>query len=160
MTQKISFLFFALFALSTTLSAQTTKKYTHRLIQSQARMMEPQQGMVSIPMIADLELTSVQRIEFIYNMNIEYYPELTDHILSEIKKTALAAACKEYDADVMLAVLFQMDTINEGTEARVIVNGYPAKYKNIRQATKEELWIKESVPDESSKYTPKQILNT
>ena len=59
----------------------------------------------------------------------------------------------------MYGVLLEMGTINEGTEARVIVNGKQAKYKNRRQAKKEDLWIKKFVSDESSKYPPKQILN-
>lgn len=61
--------------------------------------------------------------------------------LLNIEKKALENAVIKHDCDVIVYPSFKIITGDDGKTCYVIVSGYPVKYKKIRPATKDDLWM-------------------
>lgn len=138
--KKLFFMsFLALVAMSS--FAQKVKKPENAstYTESAARNIEPRNGIVATPLIADMEILSEDRIE--YSETLPYYvsPEIVSFIPS-FKKTVFSHATKEYKCDALAASLIDVTTTSEGF-LHITVSGYPAKYVNFRKATADDVWM-------------------
>ncbi len=107
--------------------------------EAMGRNIEPTQNAVIIPMVADLELISNTKIEYVETIE----GPITDHMIDNIdtyKCTALLNAQKKYNADTMVAALINIDT-NEAGHLVITVTGFPAHYVKFRSMTKDDQWI-------------------
>lgn len=127
--------FFILFA-GVLMASCTTVYYTYDYNESTARNLEPEHVMLTTPVIADLEVSStrithVERDAYrdIAVDNFTIQPEN----IEGYKKIALSKAAKAHDADVLVASMIDVQTIDG--RLVITVTGFPAKYKNFRKAT-------------------------
>lgn len=109
--------------------------------ESSARNLEPEHLMLLTPLIADLEVspTKVQHTETDAFETIVITREAIK-MMPELKKIALSRAARAYKADVMVGTTIDVET-NANGRLEIIVTGYPAVYKNFRNAEKEDLDI-------------------
>lgn len=100
------------------------------------RLIEPNQGALVTPLIADMELVSEEKIQ----PYTEEFGQLTCQSLSCVevyKKTALLNAAKKYGADVIVAATIEVETTDSGN-LKITVMGFPARYTNFRKATEKD----------------------
>lgn len=125
----------ALFALT---SCATVKSYSY----SEFRTTEPTQAVHAVPVVADLDV-SPTRITYAERINIDVASlskaELQSIVDSQ-KETVLFNAIKQQKADIIVAPLVDIQTDQNGRLVITIV-GYPATYKNFRNATQEDSWF-------------------
>lgn len=109
--------------------------------ESSARNLEPEHLMLLTPLVADLEVspTKVSHTETEAFKNIIVTHKAIENI-SGMKKVALSRAARAYNADVMVGTTIDITTNANGC-FEITVTGYPAVYKNFRNATKEDLDI-------------------
>lgn len=103
------------------------------------RLIEPNQGALVTPLIADMELVSEEKIQ----PYTEEFGQLTCQSLSCVevyKKTALLNAAKKYGADVIVAATIEVETTDSGN-LKITVMGFPARYTNFRKATEKDAWM-------------------
>lgn len=140
----------ALFALS--LSGCQIYNYEER----GARNIEPDHRVVTVPIVADVELLSTNKIvysEKFYDVELNKSmsrglfkrKRLTESSNNELietyKYTALAHAVKKYNADFLIGAIFDVDYTQQTNILEVTVTGFPAKYKEIRKASEEDAWF-------------------
>ncbi|MBO7457867.1 MAG: hypothetical protein J6T80_01260 [Paludibacteraceae bacterium] len=109
---------------------------------SEYRTVEPTQSMHAIPLVADLQVsdTRMSYTEKVIIKDKKPSEQKIAGMIAEIKSTVLSHAIKYFNTEVMVAPI--IDIQKEGTNALVvIVTGYPATYKNIRSATKDDSWF-------------------
>lgn len=128
--------------------------------QTMVRVQEPEVGTVATPLVMELGDIPQQRItdttiinvdDYRYsNANQSYprsaqasYQRITQSMLIEFRKEALENAVLRHDCDVIVYPSFRIQTSDDGKTCYVIVSGYPAKYKRLRPATKDDLWMLE-----------------
>jgi PBP1b-binding outer membrane lipoprotein LpoB len=112
---------------------------------SEYQTVSPTQSVYTVPVIADLDVAK-ERITYAERIN-KNITTLTDAeveaLASSEKEVVIANAAKANNADVIVA-----PTVNIATDANknlvIIVNGYPATYKNFRNATEQDKWIIEA----------------
>lgn len=107
--------------------------------EASTRLVEPNQGAIVTPLIADMELISEEKIQ----PYVEEFGKLTYLTLSNIegyKKTALLNAAKKYGADVIVAATIEVETTDSGI-LKITVTGFPARYTNFRKATEKDAWM-------------------
>ena len=131
----------SLVALATTTGfAQKVKKPENvsTYTESAARNIEPRSGVIATPVIATMDV-SKERKE--YSDTLDYYvtPEIVPFIPS-FKKTVFYQATKKHGCDAFVASLIDVTTTREGLLV-ITVTGYPAKYKEFRDATAEDVWM-------------------
>ncbi|MCR5496833.1 MAG: hypothetical protein K6F48_03245 [Paludibacteraceae bacterium] len=105
---------------------------------SNSNTMEPANGIIMNPLIADLEMIGNEKVTYKETFSVNMEGDAKEKI-QRYKDIALAHAEKEYKADVMIGVRYEVHASE--TEIEVIVTGYPAYYKNFRNATKKDRWM-------------------
>jgi len=116
----------------------------HNITQSQARLIESDFSVVTAPIIGELGEISPTKItdsiEFFIggfkDARAEIVPNLEDY-----KRYTIAHFCTKSGFDIIINPLFQISTNAEGDMLKVIVTGFPAKYKSFRQATENDKWM-------------------
>lgn len=128
--------------------------------ESSGRNIEPSQGAVVTPLLADLELVSDTKQTNVENTGCDVTPGIIAQI-DNYKNMALLNAAKKFDADTMVAAIINVDTDADG-KLVITVTGYPARYVNFRTMTEKDAWIsnvnaKREIPlIESGKTTEKK----
>lgn len=143
-----------------TLGSYGQQRYKHVVRQNQAKLLEPMQGAVIHPVVAELKMLTTERVSFKYSFNVENISNVMPY-LTDFKISALTAALnqEQYMADVMIGALFQIQSTPDGTALEITVTGFPAKYQKFRNATPEDTWMIGIIRDDSSKGKPEQIIN-
>ena len=118
--KKLYLLLIAMAALA--ISCRTEMSYT----EFQTRQLQPPVTTNVTPVAADLDV-SPTRITYVAK-----YPSNSMSV-AKAKQFAIAAAMKQYNADVLVAPLASVSKNN--SEMVVTVCGYPATYKNFRKAS-------------------------
>ena len=139
---------------TTTGTTKTTYSY------SEYRSVQASQTVATAPLIADLvvsekRITYAERINTaITNMSSSEAKALAD----KEKETVIANAVKANKADVLVAPIIDIQTDTNGYLV-IEVTGYPASYKNFRNATKDDMWIveKNSAPKQEEKKSASPI---
>lgn len=142
MKTNIRILLVAFFALASLPLMAQKNKTTYYYNESSARNIEPGQRILTTPLIADVQVTSKEKIKpyvevFPFVMN----PQVKDAVPG-FKRTAFAHAAKENNADILVGTDITVTT-NEDGFVVVTVTGYPAKYTNFRNATAQDTWMLE-----------------
>ncbi len=104
------------------------------------RNIEPTQNAVIVPLVAELELLSETKIEYVETFVLPVTPQVVQSI-DAYKRVALVNASKKYNADTMVAALISVLTRSDGNALIITVTGFPAKYKNWRCMTKDDSWL-------------------
>lgn len=118
---------------------------------SETRSIEPKLSMYTVPLVADLQVNET-RITYAEKVTADITKLKTSQI-DEIKLTVLFNAIKHYDADVIVAPIICVKS--KGTyELLVTVTGFPATYKNIRNASKEDSWFVQVEPSPNPTVAP------
>lgn len=131
--------------LSLTVAAEraTAQRIEKKVVyqESSARNIEPRQGVIMTPLIADMEVMG-DRIRFVEMKAFEAYPVSADILpyVPEFKKIALSNAAKSCGADVIIGATIDVVTNSEG-KLEICVAGYPARYVNFRNATADDAWM-------------------
>ena len=131
------------FALSIAGSRAMAQKVEKKVVyqESSARNIEPRQGVVITPLVADMEVLG-GRIRYVETKAFTEYPVSADILpyVPEFKKIALSNAAKVYEADVIIGATIDVVTNNQG-KLEISVAGYPARYVNFRNATADDAWM-------------------
>lgn len=101
-----------------------------------SRNIEPQHQVVTVPIVADIELLSTEKIVY-----TETFSNVRMKDLDAYKYTTLARAIKHYKADFLIGAIFDVNYTSKKDRLEVIVTGYPAKYTEFRKATPEDQWF-------------------
>lgn len=148
---KKNLLIFAAIALLTVVFTSCESAYTYTYRESTARYMELVRSGFIKPVTADMEVQE-ERVEYSVELNVE----LTEKDIKSImqandngqesgivlgwKKEALAQTAKHFNADDMVAPLFEITPHPKKDGVLVVkVTGHPAIYKNFRPATKSDI---------------------
>ena len=125
---------------------------------SEMRTVEPTQCMHAVPLIADLQV-SESRITYTERIDVDLtsLPENDiKNFIENLKSTVLFRALKQYNAEVMVAPIIDVQDKARKVLA-ITITGYPATYKNIRSATKDDSWfIPITKPEEQAVASPIQ----
>lgn len=119
-------------------SCATVQSYSY----SEYRTTEPTQTVHAVPVIADLEMSQT-RITYAERINIDVTTLKKDELQAIVetqKETVLLNAIKQHKADVIVAPLIDIQT-DSNHNLIITVVGYPATYKNFRNATKDDAWF-------------------
>lgn len=109
---------------------------------SEFRTTEPTQTVHAVPVIADLEMSQT-RITYAERINIDVTTLKKDELQAIVetqKETVLLNAIKQHKADVIVAPLIDIQT-DSNHNLIITVVGYPATYKNFRNATPDDAWF-------------------
>ncbi len=120
------------------LSAAAADKVLYQ--EAAGRNIEPTQNAVIVPLVAELELLSETKIEYVETFELPVTPQVVQSI-DAYKRVALVNASKKYNADTMVAALISVLTRSDGNALIITVTGFPAKYKNWRGMTKDDSWL-------------------
>lgn len=125
------------------------------------RLIEPNQGALVTPLIADMELVSEEKIQ----PYTEEFGQLTCQSLSCVevyKKTALLNAAKKYGADVIVAAAIEVETTDSGN-LKITVMGFRLAIPiSARQPKKMPRWsacIRSSIRVTSRPYCSRKTNN-
>lgn len=116
----------------------------HSISHAQAKILESSSSIITTPLIAELEDISSNRVTSSLDFAIGMYKDAATQIvpfLTEYKQFALTKYCMENGYDVIINPLFYISTNQSGDIMTVTFIGFPGKYKNIRQAKEEDLWM-------------------
>lgn len=119
--------------------------------QTMVRVQEPEVGTVATPIVMELgEIpqqkimdTTIIDVDSYRSPNNHGYQRITQSMLVGFRKEALENAVIKHNCDVIVYPSFRIFTSEDGKTCYVIVSGYPAKYKRLRPATKDDLWMLE-----------------
>ena len=120
----------------TTEVIHTTYDYAYQ--ESSARLLDPDAVMMLSPIIADLNVSN-ERVTYVETEAFAHI-YVTKAIISDIveyKKLAVARAAQYYKADVMVGC--NVDVVTRNKRLVITVSGYPAWYKNFRNATADDV---------------------
>lgn len=111
--------------------------YSYEYSESTARNLEPEHTTLLTPLIADLEVSSKK----IYHTERDAFRDviIDENVIrsiDEYKKIALCSAAQQHKADVLVGAMIKVETINE--RLVITISGYPAYYKNFRNATQKD----------------------
>lgn len=124
-------------------SCSTPKATTYSY--SEYKTVSPSQSVYTVPVIADLDVAQ-ERITYAERINKDI-TTLTDAeveaLASREKEVVIANAAKANNADVIVAPIINITT-DANKNLVIIVNGYPARYKNFRNMTETDKWIIEN----------------
>ena len=149
-------LFLGLAALVCSCSAPKATSYSY----SEYRTISPSQSVYTAPLMADLvvakdRITYAERI----NQNITKLTDAeVDALATREKETVMANALKANNADVLVAPMVNITT-DANKNLVIVICGYPATYKNFRNATEADKWIVEqskadATPQEKKPVSP------
>ena len=128
---------FAIFSFMSCSTVQTSVKIAY--MESSTENLEPQNMIMTSPMIADLKVIGDQ----ITYTETEAFKdiEITSRVINAIpnfKRIALCKAARQYNADLIIGATLDVVTNKDG-RLEITVIGYPAKYTKFRNATKEDV---------------------
>lgn len=134
-----------LMLLLTMLSFATfAQKNVHNITQAQARLIESEFSVLTAPVIGELgEISSnkiIDSVEFYIGNFKDAAREIVPN-LDDYKRYTIAHYCTKSGFDLIINPLFQVSTNADGDKLKVIVTGFPAKYKKFRPATKDDSWM-------------------
>ena len=132
---KRLFLFFFVGFMLT--SCNAPKRVIYR--EASGRNIEPAQGAVITPLVADLEIISQQSVRNTITFDVVVKTDMLGEI-ENFKRMALLQTAHKYNADTMVAALMNVDT-NQNGNLEITVTGYPARYINFRPMTEKDQWI-------------------
>lgn len=101
-----------------------------------SRNVEPQHQVVTVPIVADVEILSTEKISY-----SETFNKVDLRYAENYKYVAMAHAIKQYNADFLIGAMFDLNYNSKGRTLEVIVTGFPAKYKEFRKATPADQWF-------------------
>ena len=127
----------AVLALASCSTVQTSVRIDY--MESSTENLEPQNMIMTSPMIADLKVIGDQ----ITYTETEAFKdiEVTRWVIDAIpnfKRIALCKAARQYNADLIIGATIDVVTNKDG-RLEITVVGYPAKYTKFRNATKEDV---------------------
>lgn len=122
---------------SVAFAQQRTDKVEYQ--ESSARNLEPVQSVMISPMIADMEVIA----DKIYYTETEAFRNYTVSqaivsFIPEFKKVALSRAARAYKADAIVGATVDVITNAQG-KIEITISGYPARYTNFRNATRDDV---------------------
>lgn len=141
MKNKLSFLclFCVLFIL---MGSCTTERY-YSYDESTARYLTPGMSGFVTPTVADLKVTETRITHVETFQNTLKQSDLNDieqsGTVQYFKNFTIAQAVKKYNADVIVAPIFDLKTSEDFSTITITVIGYPANYVNFRKATTEDI---------------------
>lgn len=123
--------------------ACTTTEMFYSYDESTARYLSPDMTGFVTPTAADLKVAEV-RISHIETFPNTLKQSDIDDIensgaVSYMKNFTIAQAVKKYNADVIVAPIFDIKTSEDFSTITITVIGYPANYINFRKATPEDV---------------------
>lgn len=130
-----------LFAMLAT--AAFAQKNVHNITQAQARLIESEFSVITAPVIGELGEISPNKIIDSLEFYIGNYKDARDVVanLEDYKRYTIAHYCTKSGFDLIVNPLFQVSTNAEGDRLKVVVTGFPAKYKKFRPATENDKWM-------------------
>lgn len=136
-SRRILLLFAILSCTTVAFAQQRTDKVEYQ--ESSARNLEPVQSVMILPMIADMEVISdkIYYTETEAFQNYTVSPAIVSHI-PEFKKVALSRAARAYKADAIVGATVDVITNAQG-RLEITISGYPARYTNFRNATRDDV---------------------
>lgn len=128
-----------------TLSFATyAQKNVHNITQAQARLIESEFSVLTAPVIGELGEISPNKIVDSMEFYIGNFKDAAREIvpnLEEYKRYTIAHYCTKSGFDLIINPLFQVSTNADGDKLKVVVTGFPAKYKKFRPATENDRWM-------------------
>ncbi len=140
---KRNLIFLAVIIFVVTFSSCKTSR-VHNITQAQARIVDTDFGVITAPIIGELDDVSCKRIVDSVEFYIGGFKNAERDILpylDEYKRYTIANFCTRNGYDIIINPLFQVSTNEDGNMLKVVVTGFPARYKNFRQATSTDEWM-------------------
>lgn len=121
------------------LSAQTKRTSVEvDYMEASSRYLEPSQAFMTIPVVADIQVSGKQIIYTERDAFKDYV--VTDDLIKLVpnfKQIALCRAARAYKADIILGAMVDVITNADG-RFEITITGYPASYVNFRNAQKSD----------------------
>ena len=138
---KKLFFLLGVMALICSCSAPKATSYSY----SEYKTISPSQSVYTAPLMADL-VVSKDRITYAERINKDITTMTdaeVDALATREKETVMANALKANNADVLVAPMINITTdVNKNLV--IVIMGYPASYKNFRNATEADKWVIEN----------------
>ena len=122
----------------------TTTEYDYS--ESSARLLEGSSNFMVTPIIADLNVSGT-KISYVEKDAFANFT-VTRQVISNIaayKRIALSRAAKAHNADILVGAEVDVETIDR--HLVIIVTGYPATYKQFRNATNADVTLVKSAQE-------------
>lgn len=137
MKTRIALILFAVLILT---GCTQTQLMVH---EKQIRAAEAQAGIVTEPMVLEVDYVTPQQISDSTVFHISDYSD--DRALRAdlplFKQEALERFCFNSQFDMIVNTTFLTYTRNEGKELVVVVKGYGVRYRKLRKATQDDVWM-------------------
>ena len=119
------------------------QKNIHSITQAQARLIESEFSVITAPVIGELGDISPKKIIDSLEFYIGNFKDANDIVanLEDYKRYTIAHYCTKSGFDLIVNPLFQVSTNPAGDKLKVVVTGFPAKYKSFRPATENDKWM-------------------
>ena len=119
------------------------QKNIHSITQAQARLIESEFSVITAPVIGELGDISPKKIVDSMEFYIGNFKDAQDIVvnLDDYKRYTIAHYCTKSGFDLIVNPLFQVSTNPAGDKLKVVVTGFPAKYKSFRPATEKDEWM-------------------
>ncbi len=111
--------------------------------EKQIRAAEAQALIITEPMVLEIESVSEQPLTDSTVFNIGMYTDAgqLNAALPEYKQYALEELVFKSEFDMIVNATFHTYTRNDSRELVVVVKGYGVKYKKMRKATPDDVWM-------------------
>lgn len=111
--------------------------------EKQIRAAEAQAGIITEPMVLEIESVSEQPLTDSTVFNIGMYTDAgqLNAALPEYKQYALEEFVFKSEFDMIVNATFHTYTRNDSRELVVVVKGYGVKYKKMRKANPDDVWM-------------------
>jgi hypothetical protein len=111
--------------------------------EKQIRAAEAQALIITEPMVLEIESVSEQPLTDSTVFNIGMYTDAgqLNAALPEYKQYALEEFVFKSEFDMIVNATFHTYTRNDSRELVVVVKGYGVKYKKMRKATPDDVWM-------------------
>ena len=119
-------------------SSCSKKTYSY----AETRIAEPTQNVNVVPVVAELEV-SQERITYAERLSVKANSLSNSEFKALVEKEKaqiISNATSAHSADLLVAPVVSVQT-DVKNNIIVSVSGYPAKYKNYRNATQEDQWF-------------------
>lgn len=119
------------------------QKNIHSITQAQARLIESEFSVITAPVIGELGDISPKKIVDSMEFYIGNFKDAHEIVvnLDDYKRYTIAHYCTKSGFDLIVNPLFQVSTNPAGDKLKVVVTGFPAKYKSFRPATEKDEWM-------------------
>lgn len=111
--------------------------------EKQIRTAEAQAGIITEPMVLEVDYVTPEQISDSLVFYISGYSDDRElrADLPAFKQEALERFCFKSQFDMIVNTTFLTYTRNEGKELVVVIKGYGVRYKKLRKATQEDVWM-------------------